>query len=606
MKIYNKYIMLFILAMSISCNLQAQEIFQTISMDTINVSFNPLNTQSVFLSNDGGYLITCQIDEWDPKLKKYIRNTNRISKYDVNGNRLWYKDFNDFWMSGLCELQDGSIVVCGNKLTMGTPDEFRTAYIVKLDPCGEVEWAKMDKANDYPGTDNLFTLRTLIDTGDGLLFPFRFDAEFYDPDNPMYTYDSRTDLLKLDYDGNVVYRTRFEQYGYSQEIWGGGIDSEGNIWMSGNCSAPHPYDPRYSLSSPLVVKCDSDGNLLYIKSAKDQEINSYDGGYIIYKNPLVSTDDTFFMIPPLTIKMPSHNDEDSYISSEIIKVDRDCNLTTHIIENNDHDPEYTNYMFGLDFIDGEEHLITSSRYICKDVGDRTKANKINLRQFADGWHHKYIKRGESRFLMDGATDRVQENKSGEDDYILSHKRNMICIVDRNGNMVDSLKMEGDYTQYERTENILTVENDNFLVVSVDMETPDYITRIRKFNRALEPAFIDHTPREYDTNCDRPIKSGLVLPDYQRLIYTNVVEPEINSIRLSPNPASDNVRVYLSNGFGEKQIDIYNTQGSLKKSIKIGEGWAQESIDVSDFPKGVYIVKLTAGGKLRGTEKLIVK
>jgi hypothetical protein len=55
----------------------------------------------------------------------------------------------------------------------------------------------------------------------------------------------------------------------------------------------------------------------------------------------------------------------------------------------------------------------------------------------------------------------------------------------------------------------------------------------------------------------------------------------------PNPAKDKITVTFTNA-GAQQVMIYDILGSLKKKELVTSG---STINVSDLPKGVYIMKM---------------
>ncbi|MBI1305251.1 MAG: T9SS type A sorting domain-containing protein [Bacteroidetes bacterium] len=75
--------------------------------------------------------------------------------------------------------------------------------------------------------------------------------------------------------------------------------------------------------------------------------------------------------------------------------------------------------------------------------------------------------------------------------------------------------------------------------------------------------------------------------------------DVNSsdmISVYPNPASDNITVEM-NVISVSQnsvVEIFDLQGKLVKSVELAAGTINQSIDISDLSKGMYIVKMTSG------------
>ena len=76
-------------------------------------------------------------------------------------------------------------------------------------------------------------------------------------------------------------------------------------------------------------------------------------------------------------------------------------------------------------------------------------------------------------------------------------------------------------------------------------------------------------------CDSSNNNGFYEPD------------NINNVRLVPNPASGEVTLFYSTG--TDRIEIYNLQGSLWLKTDTNGNENNIKIDISSFPKGIYIV-----------------
>jgi DNA-binding beta-propeller fold protein YncE len=61
------------------------------------------------------------------------------------------------------------------------------------------------------------------------------------------------------------------------------------------------------------------------------------------------------------------------------------------------------------------------------------------------------------------------------------------------------------------------------------------------------------------------------------------------LEIYPNPASSYLNVQINEGERNSTLSIYNTQGSLVKTVPVNSD--SEEIDVSELPAGVYILKL---------------
>jgi hypothetical protein len=84
-----------------------------------------------------------------------------------------------------------------------------------------------------------------------------------------------------------------------------------------------------------------------------------------------------------------------------------------------------------------------------------------------------------------------------------------------------------------------------------------------------------------------------------------IETAMNSTKclLSPNPANDVLNMTISDNAGKIYYSIYNLIGS-----KIAEGvfvGGLSHIDVSNYPNGMYFLKLSEG-KIESAQKFLVE
>lgn len=94
-----------------------------------------------------------------------------------------------------------------------------------------------------------------------------------------------------------------------------------------------------------------------------------------------------------------------------------------------------------------------------------------------------------------------------------------------------------------------------------------------------------------------------------LIKFNNPNTSVNNIADSkfsiyPNPASTDINFKFDGESAVNRVSFYDAIGRLCKSIEIHS--SEESVDVSDLSRGVYVVKATSGKLVLGNQKLIVK
>ena len=84
--------------------------------------------------------------------------------------------------------------------------------------------------------------------------------------------------------------------------------------------------------------------------------------------------------------------------------------------------------------------------------------------------------------------------------------------------------------------------------------------------------------------------------------------EANSmINIYPNPAYDNVTIAISDpSMTEGRIDLTDINGRLIRSIPLTKGSNLISVMLDDYPKGVYILKLTNADQVSAVKRLIIE
>ncbi len=93
-----------------------------------------------------------------------------------------------------------------------------------------------------------------------------------------------------------------------------------------------------------------------------------------------------------------------------------------------------------------------------------------------------------------------------------------------------------------------------------------------------------------------------------LVFNNVNNTSVNTpgtqadVRIVPNPASNNIILTYTNGFGgDKHLSIINAVGQVVKTITTSNNAV--TVFVGDLPNGMYLVKTTAGNNII-TERFI--
>ncbi|MDX9848704.1 MAG: T9SS type A sorting domain-containing protein [Tenuifilaceae bacterium] len=77
--------------------------------------------------------------------------------------------------------------------------------------------------------------------------------------------------------------------------------------------------------------------------------------------------------------------------------------------------------------------------------------------------------------------------------------------------------------------------------------------------------------------------------------------ERETFTLYPNPAKEYIRVDLPNPSENTIVNIYGITGQFLLSVR----YSGQPIDISRLPSGTYLVRVTEGGRILGTQKLVV-
>lgn len=84
--------------------------------------------------------------------------------------------------------------------------------------------------------------------------------------------------------------------------------------------------------------------------------------------------------------------------------------------------------------------------------------------------------------------------------------------------------------------------------------------------------------------------------------------KIQGLMCYPNPAQERVNLAFHNAMADEfMIEVYDMQGRLSKTYpfsQLPQGFQERSIDVSDLPKGVYVLKLT-NDRISATTKMVI-
>ena len=217
--------------------------------------------------------------------KTYPQNTGSsdalLAKIDLDGQVIWEKSFggyyNDYAYS-VEEASDGSFILTGNTwLSSAGQSE---AWVIKTDSTGEMLWEKT-----YGGTNSDYA-KYIQQTEDGGFI-------FTGTTHPLYSYNNKIWLVKLDPDGNTVWEQTYGGEGapdngkFVQQTTDGGFIIFGETYSSGAGN-----------TDLWLIKTDEKGNMIWDKTFGDKNQNgamtmsqTLDGGFILLGFNIIRDDD---------------------------------------------------------------------------------------------------------------------------------------------------------------------------------------------------------------------------------------------------------------------------------------------------------------------------
>ena len=154
------------------------------------------------------------------------------------------------------------------------------------------------------------------------------------------------------------------------------------------------------------------------------------------------------------------------------------------------------------------------------------------------------------------------------------------------------------------------------------------TYLYKLTMDLEYDTADTRPLVYDYLCPEAVKPmDTIVPDCD--IIVGLEEPmhqaERYSLVATPNPASEQLTLTLpdrmmkeweSNGLSSRtlyytlpdnlQLQFTDALGRMCKTIQVAKGTRQVTVDVSRWPAGIYLARLTGGSTVVADVKVVVR
>jgi hypothetical protein len=184
------------------------------------------------------------------------------------------------------------------------------------------------------------------------------------------------------------------------------------------------------------------------------------------------------------------------------------------------------------------------------------------------------------------------------------------VFDTLGNIkASSFLLDNHYLSYVRK-----TYDDKFLFFTniMDEQTYKFDAYLFKLDQDLNDDTIYTYPFKYDSLCPYPIESDTITQEGCDIIVGIEEEEEMRSdedvgmMELFPNPATNEINCRLSTVNCQCIISIYDIWGRKMDAVSIPANQEQISIDISNFPPGIYIAVLKSERKMLDRKKFVVQ
>ena len=484
-----------------------------------------------------------------------VMKIGRIIKTDINGNVLWDKKLGtgirQWALGGIDRTPDGGIIVTGACDTLDT--EWKDPFIVKLTECGEVEWCHVFHTDNNP--DYGVKIKALPDNTYIFLL-LNWDVN---PSQSVW-------LMHLDEYGEIIWKQRYFQTDpmvHPYDVTDLKITPEGNYLVTGTCYRPVSGQTQPDWVWPMMIMADSTGEAVW----------EIPWGY--------------------TLPFAEQVGGEGFQS-----ITTDHAIYSCISNYHGPAPNYAPCLI--------KTSLTGEPLYYHDLKPNTSFGKAST----------ITKLSDSVFFI-GTW------------YQYSASIPTLCVLktDTLGNIrKETVLNHSDYIAWDAA----LTQDEKLLITAWDYNTTynKYMFHLWKLNENLDFDSIYMAPRVYDSLCPYPIVSstlsmppcGLTVGKEEPLAYDELVR-----MKVFPNPASDLIHISLPDRIRlESQthsftvqttfhkwtkkldLEVYDLFGKRVFSKEISRDDKQLDLDVSAWPRGMYLIRLMYNGKTAASEKIIIK
>jgi len=474
-----------------------------------------------------------------------------IIKTNINGELLWHKvlsgDSDGSGVFDINQTDDGGIIIGG---TTHKHDSWGDPFITKLNACAEKEWCRI-----YTVGQNRFDYTQSVKPIPGGYIAMVFYGNEFFSNEKLYMY-------RLDNNGDLLWQ---QQYGNNDSMMAGAegydmtVTPDLKYLIGGFCYYPDSgtSGPRYL--RPLIIQVDSIGNTTwelpwrYISGA-----HFYGMAY----RSIIDNKNTIYTCG-------RHIEEDATPPG-----DRPTMLKT-----DDNGNELAYYDL---------------------VNDSKQAVFFTINWFAD-----------STIALGGGWS-----------YSMTDHHQAVFKVDRNGTAIDSVELL--QSLYSFSDAVTDTDNKLFLV-SGQHDGNQWRTYAWKLNSDLEYDTLYTHPFVYDSLCPHPIPSDTIPLDCVVVGLNEPFEnPETGRLKVYPNPASDVLHVEIPDKLKSEAnspvfnlttvyhqwksavMEVYDLFGKQVFSKEISHGDKLLDLNIAEWPRGMYVVRLVYNGTTVASEKVVVE
>ncbi len=475
-----------------------------------------------------------------------------VLKTSINGDIIWYKTIGSQTESTevfeINETFDNGLILTG---VTGKLSPYYNPFIMKLNSCGENEWCRIYSSHETQWSSWGQSIRPVPGGYIALIWGYGHDIQ-----------QDRIWLFRLNEGGDLLWTLCYAQ---SDTL----IDNEISVTMivtpdahyliSGYCYYPDTNNPLYYLLRPFIIKVDSTGSAEWELPWRSVMGESFVGQAF---TSITDNEGTIYSSGRhIVLEGPNQGDKPTFI-----KTDKNGNELTY----NDILP---NTVLGL------------TRTI-NWFADSTMA-------MSTGWLDTY-----------------------PGDAFVG-----LAKVDRLGNVIKTKQL----FLSDHTFSGSDITFDNKLILVVGIPTGHWTSHACKFNSDLEYDSVYTRPFVYDSLCSYPIPTDTIDLDCVVVEIEEHFHPTAeNNLKVYPNPASTVLQIEIPDKFiihsktasfnvttvhyqiNKAKIEIYNLNGSRMFDKELQPTEKRLEINVTPWPKGIYIVRLVFNNETISTKKLMIQ